>query len=207
MALMKVYRIHFAILFPRSGIAQTPIPCDLETPGGVELRHAIPEIRAYNANGEEIHCLDADMSPVIRLMADWPATVVMASAVLSAAQNKVVTREELLRLNEQSPETYHHLKESVALYKAHFNRLLDPVAGRRDPKFQEVAARYKEEIRSLAAKKEEAAMRLREVSRELERRLAARDEELSRLDPGYKQKHVTAAAVGLDTRRKKRRRH
>ncbi|KAK9389821.1 hypothetical protein V1515DRAFT_583934 [Lipomyces mesembrius] len=189
--------VTFRDFFPPSWKAgKTPVPVNLESPGGMQLRGTVPQIRAYD-------------QMVVRLKADWSATAVdMASAIFAAAQNKVVvTREELLRLNQQSPETYHLLKEAVALYKANFNRLLDPVAGRRDPKFPEVAARYGDQIRSLAEEQQEAAMRVRELSRRMERLLAAQDDGLSKLDPWYKLKHVTAAAVGLDTRQKKRRRN
>ncbi|KAK9390106.1 hypothetical protein V1515DRAFT_592963 [Lipomyces mesembrius] len=189
-------------LFPAAWkLRSTVIPIDFAS-RRAPLRDAIAEIRAYDRMGKEIRWLgaDKDMSPVDRIWAEWPATVDMASAVLSATDNKVVTRDEVLRLNEQSPEAYRLLKEAVALFKAHFNRLLDPVAGRRDPKFQDVAARYKAQIRSLAAEQQELSMRQGELSRRMEQLLAERDAELSTLDPGYNSKHVSAAAVGLDKR-------
>ncbi|KAK9241296.1 hypothetical protein V1525DRAFT_5254 [Lipomyces kononenkoae] len=196
-------------LFPPAWkIGKTPIPVDFKPPGGVQLRDAIPDIRAYDGTGEEVRWLgaDMDMSPVVRLKADWSAAVDMAGGVWSAVQKKVVTRDDILRLSEQSHEAYARLKEAVAVQKAHINRLLDPVAGRRDPTFNQVAARYKAQIRSLTEEQAQASLRLHEISGRLQKLLVARDDELAGLDQAYKRKHVSAAAVGLGTRQKKRRR-
>ncbi|KAK9237112.1 hypothetical protein V1525DRAFT_388857 [Lipomyces kononenkoae] len=174
----------------------TVIPIDFESPGGVQFREYIPDIQAYDQTGAEIHWLgfNKDPSPVFRLKADWDAPVDIVSGILSALTNTVVTRNEVLRLAEQSPETYDTVKKAVAPYKAHFNRLLDPVVLRRDPSYNDVAARYKAQIRSLFAEQQDAAMRLRQINIQLNELLAERDKELSSLDSGYQPRHARAPA-------------
>ncbi|KAK9368081.1 hypothetical protein V1509DRAFT_624210 [Lipomyces kononenkoae] len=187
-------------LFPADWqVGSTVIPIDFKSTGGAQLRHVIPNIQAYGQSGKEIHWVGdhKDMTSVFRIKADWIPPVDLASGVLSALVNQVVTQKEVLEYAQKSPQSYAKLKNAVATYKAHFNRMLDPVSLRRDPKFNETAAMYSARLRSLTAKQQDLAMQLRQVNREMDQVLSERDAKLSSLDPGYKPKHRIARAEQL----------
>jgi len=77
--------------------------------------------------------------------------------------------------------------------KAHFNRLLDPIALRRSPEFIEVSMRYKAQLRVLIEDQQAKIREARIATRRVNQLLGERDEALARLDSGYEPKRTTAA--------------
>ncbi|AKM52548.1 hypothetical protein [Ustilaginoidea virens unassigned RNA virus HNND-1] len=184
-------------LFPSDWrVGKTPVPLEWDTVGGRALAGVLPNIRAYDVDGREIHWVGEgrDISHASRLKAEWDAPITIVAAILTAVKKAKISEEDVKLVAQHSPQALEKLKEAGAAYKAHLNRFLDPVALRRDPRYGEVAARYKAEIRSLVAEQQAKIVEARKVTRRLNQLLGQRDEELAKLDPGFTPKRATAAA-------------
>jgi len=176
-------------------VGRTEIPCTGDNEGIVTLRAVTPNVRGWSRSGNEVYWADGGefSSHVDRLTAEWDSPVEIVAGILSAVRGRRVDRDAVLDVAQKSPQALEKLKEAGKVYKAHFQRLLDPVALRRSPEFNEVAQRYKQELRALIDEQQRLIREARAATRRVNQLLGERDEALSRLDPGYEAKRVTAA--------------
>jgi hypothetical protein len=185
-------------LFPGDWtVGSTAIPLEKGLRAGGGLAPILPHVRAYGPDGKEVHWLGdpVDYSGVDRLRADWDPPVEIVAGILTCVAGKKVSKEDVLRLAQSSPQALEKLKEAGAAFKAHFTRLLDIVALRRSPAFLEVSARYKAQLRVLIEDQQAKIREARVATRRVNQLLGERDEELAKLDGGYEPKRATAAAA------------
>jgi hypothetical protein len=178
-------------------VGRTPVPIA----GGPEveqaMREVLPNVRAYDPRGSEVHMAstDEEWKGIDRLVAEWKAPVEIVARILTAVQRRVVSVDDVLVVAQRSPEALEKLKHSGATFKQHFQRLLDPIALRRSPEFNNVSQRYKRQLRSLIDDQQRLIREARAATRRVNDLLGERDQELSQLDPGYQPKRQTAAAA------------
>jgi hypothetical protein len=182
---------------PRWKVAATEIPLDPRTPQGTRVIRALPRLEACDKSGNVVTVFGGGqkLQGVVRLKPIWRAQVDLVADVLSAVKGEEVTREPVILLAQQSPRALEILKNSVQELKEHFNRLLDPVALRRDPSFAATAQQFKSRIRAIVDRQRKLLVEVRSVNRELNAVLRERNEKLSKLDPEFKPKRVSATAV------------
>ncbi|ALO50134.1 33 kDa protein [Penicillium janczewskii Beauveria bassiana-like virus 1] len=185
-------------LFPSPWvIGKTSIPVRWVANDFTRLADVLPDVKAWNANGEEIHWLapGSDWSGVARISAAWDPPVKIAAGILSDVKDAEISSDMVLSVAQRSPQALEQLKKSGKEFKDHFQRLLDPVALRRSPEFVAVAQRYKAQLRSLIDEQQRAIVAARKATAAVNKCLGERDDALSRLDPGYVAKRATAAAA------------
>ncbi|BCH36646.1 hypothetical protein [Aspergillus lentulus non-segmented dsRNA virus 1] len=183
-------------LFPRDWkVGRTPILLHASRAGEHALLEAIPLLNAWDKKGNEITFLDSGhgYDEVDRITARWKSPVEVVAAVLTAVKQQRVTDEDVLKVAQKSPEALEKLKIAAKAFKMHFLRFLDPVALRRSPEFNEVAQRYKRELRALIADQQRLVLETKAATRRVNALLGERDAALARLDPGYQPKRQTAS--------------
>lgn len=161
------------------------------------LRDIIPDIRGFNAKGEEQErvVVDDGKEATVRVIARFLPSVDIIQGILSYTAGRKISKDGVLKMAQESPDALEKLKASGKLFKEHVNRLVDLVALRRSPQFSGVAARYKAELKALIDEQMRAVIALRAATRRVNAKLAERDSELSGLDPGYKVKRRDAGTA------------
>jgi len=167
-----------------------------ETEESKFLKGALPTIKAYDKKGrEQARVVVSGDHQTTRLVATWPSPVDITRAILSYKSGGEVSKEQLVELAQRSPEALEKLKACGKAWKGHLTRLLDMTALRRDPQFNEVAMRYKAQLRALIDEQMAAVMAQRAATKRVNDCLAERDAALARLDPSYTPKKLTARAA------------
>jgi hypothetical protein len=161
------------------------------------FQNILPSLRGYDQEGKEVDWIDegADSSRVVRLVAVWDPPVEMVANLLAGVKGTKVTKEDVLRVAEKSPQALEALKKAGSDFRGHFLRFLDPVALRRSPDFNRVAQRYKVQLRAAIDEQQRLIRDARAATRRVNQILGERDEELATLDPGYTPKRATAASA------------
>nr|WEY07679.1 hypothetical protein [Penicillium citrinum non-segmented dsRNA virus 1] len=157
----------------------------------------LPNLRIFGRDGKEMHWITdtTDPSLIDRVKADWDSPVVIIAGILTAITGKNVSKEEVLKLAQTSPQALEKLKEAGSSLKSHLNRLLDPVSLSRSPEFLEVSARYRAQLRVLIDDQQAKIREAKIATRRVNQLLGERDEALSKLDAKYTPKRATAAAA------------
>jgi hypothetical protein len=190
-------------LFPPDWkVGVTRIPWEVGLAPGGQLSSVLPDISAYDEDGHEIHWTGTvDYAKVARLRASHDTPVRIVAAILASVTGRRIVESDVLGLAQKSPQALEKLKSAGSEYKAHLNRLLDVVALRRSPAFNEVSGRYKAQLRVLIEDQQARIREARIATRRVNQLLGERDEELARLDSGYQPKRATAqlalAAYGI----------
>lgn len=174
------------------GNVPTNIPTRLAT-----LFPTLPLITPVSKSGaEQTEIVGPDQpDPTVSFKTEWQPPVEVIAAILSAMKGQPVTRDDVLVVAQKSPEALEKLKDCGKVFKEHFTRQLNVIELRRDPRFNEVAARYRAQLRAMLSQQSELQIQVRTIQRQINDLLAERDEELHRLDPGYTPKRQSAAAV------------
>ncbi|QIC51518.1 putative nucleocapsid protein [Fusarium culmorum virus 1] len=183
-------------LFPDGwAVGRTAIPIKMRNGEPYWLSRVLPHLRGYDKEGDEVKYIELgrDALNVVRLTAQWLSPVDIVASILSDVKNAVVSKEDVLAVAQRSPQALEKLKESGKQFKEHFNRFLDPVALRRDPRFNQVAQEYKARLRALIDEQQKCILAARRATAAVNACLGERDAALSRLDPGYQAKRATAA--------------
>lgn len=186
-------------LFPRDWrVGRTPI--NVTDSGGAiwtTIDRILPTLHGYDKDGREVRWIDegANSADIVRLTAVWESPVTIVAAILSTVKGAQVSRDDVLKVAERSPQALEALKQAGKELKEHITRMLDPVALRRSPEFNRVAQRYKRELRAAIEEQQRLIRDAKAATRRVNQILGERDEALSSLDPGYTAKRATAASA------------
>nr|UAN07875.1 coat protein [Alternaria longipes dsRNA virus 1] len=171
---------------------------------GRYLRRMLPDLKCYTAKGLETAGVvqGSDDVKTARITAEWRPPVHLVAEILSYKSERTVSADEVVALAQSAPDALEKLKEAGKSLKAHFTRLLDMVALRRSPAYNETAARYKAQLKVLIQEQYNHVLALKQATKRVNDLLAERDAELARLDPGYTPKKQSAqdalARYGID---------
>lgn len=183
----------YGLIFPRDWkIGTAPYLIPNEDKWWDRLESALPTVQFFTNAG------DAQREPgeggvqSVKASLNWQPVVEIARQLLTYRANRDVSREQVLELATRSPDAFEKVKQCARDLKMHITRQLDPVAMRRDPKFNDVALRWKAEIRARVAAFDDLNRQRTAALRALNQALADRDTELHALDPGYAPKKVRA---------------
>nr|WNN27074.1 putative nucleocapsid protein [Fusarium oxysporum virus 1] len=183
-------------LFPDGwAVGRTRVPIRMSRGMPQWLQIILPHLHGYDKDGNVVKWIEVgrDVSVVARLTAQWLSPVEIVSGILSDIKGAKVSKDDVLAIAQRSPQALEKLKESGKRFKEHFNRFLDPVALRRDPRFNQVAQEYKARLRGLIDEQQRCILEARRATAAVNACLGERDAALSRLDPGYQAKRATAA--------------
>jgi hypothetical protein len=166
------------------------------------LTYLIPEATAIAESGKEhkpqgMTGVPDNFGKVSQVKLNWKdrSNLLLVRIFLSARSGRNVSEKEALEWAQKAPQALEMVKGALKEFKEHINRLCSPIAIRRDPKFLEVALRYKEMLREVANDLQEVSRRRAHLTAKLNKLLAERDGALHELDPGYQPKRVDASAA------------
>nr|QDB74979.1 MAG: hypothetical protein [Penicillium miczynskii RNA virus 1] len=184
-----------ALFPPGWKVGTTTIPVTVSGRLNPRLVAIIPHLDIVDARGTEFVWVNdaTDNSQFARIKASWDTPVDIIAGILSSVTSKTVTKEDVLKLAQSSPQALEKLKEAGKVFKAHLTRLFDPVSLSRSPEYEETSARFKAQLRVLINDQQAKIREAKIATRRVNQLLGERDEALAKLDSRYEPKRATAA--------------